>query len=125
MQRGASMARHRPRRLQSVRHALHVLSLFSPAQPHWSVTRVAAALNLDKSTVSRLLASMAQDGFVIKDVDTGLYELGLRAYEVGLAYLSGLSLRRVAVPTLEELAFSIHETVYLGVLGDAEAVYID
>ncbi len=119
------MTGRRPRRLQSVSHALQVLSLFSPTDSQWSVTRVAEILDLGKSTVSRLLATMAQEGFVFKDTETGRYELGLRAYEVGLAYLSGLSLRRVAIPTLEELAFAIHETVYLGVLGDGVAIYID
>jgi DNA-binding IclR family transcriptional regulator len=68
---------------------------------------------------------MAAEGFVAKDLQTGQYGLGLRAYEVGLAYLSGLSLRRAAMPILEELAFAVHETVYLGILGDGAAIYIE
>lgn len=117
--------RRKPRRLKSVGHAMRVLSLFSPARPQWSVTRISEALSLSKSTVSRLLSTMADEGFTAKDAGTGRYELGLRAYEVGVAYLSGLSLRRVAMPVLEELAFAIHETIYLGILGDGVANYID
>lgn len=119
------MAKRHPRYVQSVSHALHVLSLFSPEQPHWSVTQVAKAVDLGKSTISRLLSTMAAEGFVSKNLDTGQYGLGLRAYEVGLAYLSGLSLRRAAMPVLEELAFAVHETVYLGILGDRAGIYID
>jgi IclR family KDG regulon transcriptional repressor len=120
-----SRRRGRARRIKSVRHALEVLGLFSSANPRWSVTRIAEATALGKSTVSRLLSTMAEAGFVVKDEESGRYELGLRAYEVGVAYLAGLSLRRVAMPVLEELAFSIHETVYLGILGDGVAIYID
>lgn len=119
------MAKHRPRYLQSVNHALRVLSLFSPERPQWTVTQVAKNLDLGKSTASRLLSTMAAVGFVSKDLQTGRYGLGLRAYEIGLAYLSGLSLRRVAMPILEELAFKIHETVYLGLLGDGAGIYIE
>jgi IclR family acetate operon transcriptional repressor len=119
------MASHRPRHLQSVNHALRALNLFSPNRSHWSVTQVAGTLGLSKSTASRLLSTMAAEGFVSKDSHTGLYGLGVRAYEVGLAYLSGLSLRRAAMPSLEEVAFAVHETVYLGILGDRAAIYID
>jgi IclR family acetate operon transcriptional repressor len=89
------------------------------------VTEVAKIMRLEKSTVSRLLATMATEGFVLKDPHTGKYELAPRTYQVGLAYLSGLALRRVAMPYLEELAFAVSETVYLGILGDGAAVYID
>jgi len=119
------MGKRHPRYVRSVGHALHVLSLFSPEHPHVSVTEAAKALDLGKSTISRLLSTMAAEGFVTKSPETGRYGLGLRAYEVGLAYLSDLSLRRAAMPLLEEIAFTAHETVYLGVLGDRAAIYID
>jgi IclR family KDG regulon transcriptional repressor len=121
-----SVRRHRAaRRLKSVAHALEVLSLFSPARPRWSVTEISERLSLGKSTVSRLLSTMAESGFVSKDAETGRYDVGFRVYEIGGAYLSSLSLRRVAMPVLEEVAFALHETVYLGILGDGVAVYID
>lgn len=119
------MAKRPPRYVQSVNHALRVLSLFSPERPRWTVTQVAKGLELGKSTASRLLSTMAAEGFVTKDPQTGEYGLGLKAYEVGLSYLSGLSLRRVAMPILEELAFMVHETVYLGILGDRAGIYIE
>jgi len=119
------MGQRHPRYVRSVGHALHVLRLFSPERPHVSVTEAAKALDLGKSTISRLLSTMAAEGFVTKSPETGRYGLGLRAYEVGLAYLSDLSLRRAAMPLLEEIAFTAHETVYLGVLGDRAAIYID
>lgn len=119
------MTNTRPRRIKSVLHAFRVFGLFSPAHPRWSVTQISSALRLSKSTVSRLLATMADEGFVLKDPETGRYELGTRAYEVGVAFLSGLSFRRVTLPVLEELAFTVRETVFLGILGEGAAVYID
>lgn len=119
------MARSQPRYLRSVDRALRVLELFSGERPQWSVTQVANTLRLTKSTASRLLATMAARGFVVQQGPDRHYELGQRAYEVGLGYLSGLSLRRIAMPVLEELAFAVRETVYLGILGDGVGIYID
>lgn len=119
------MVTRHPRYIRSVSHALRVLGLFATERPHVSVTEAAKTLNLGKSTVSRLLSTMAAEGFVAKSEETARYGLGRRAYEVGLAYLSGLSLRRAAMTVLEELAFAVHETVYLGVLGDQVGIYID
>jgi len=104
---------------------LKILKLFSPDRAQWGVTQVASTLNLSKSTTSRVLATLAAEGFALKDRSTGRYRLGVRAYEVGLAYLSGLNLREAAMPILEEVAFAIRETVYLGILGDRAAIYID
>ncbi|MDQ7842637.1 MAG: IclR family transcriptional regulator [Armatimonadota bacterium] len=119
------MSRPHPRYLQSIRHALRILKLFAPDRALWGVTQAASALRLSKSTTSRVLATLAAEEFVQKDQSTGRYRLGVRAYEAGLAYLSGLNLREAAMPILEEVAFALRETVYLGILGDRAAIYID
>jgi IclR family KDG regulon transcriptional repressor len=111
--------------MQSATHAARLLKLFTPAQPRWSVTRAAAQLGLSKSTVSRLLAALAREGLVAKDPATRLYTVGVGSYSVGVVYLVGLNVRAAALPVLEEVAFGLRETVYLGALGDGVAVYID
>ncbi len=104
---------------------MRLLKLFTPSQPRWSVTRAAARLGFAKSSVSRMFATMAAEGFVLKDPATGLYSVGVGAYGLGLVYLVGLNVRQAALPVLEEIAFSLRETVYLGTLGDGVAVYVD
>src|SRR5437762_12777065 len=62
---------------QSVERALALLTCFSDAQPRLRVSDLARQLELSQSTVSRLLATMESLGFVERDPQTGLYDLGL------------------------------------------------
>ncbi|HZG70865.1 MAG TPA: helix-turn-helix domain-containing protein, partial [Chondromyces sp.] len=63
--------------LSSVKNALRLLRSFSMEEPEKKVTELASSLGLGKSTVSRLLATLASEGFVIKDPATQKYRLGL------------------------------------------------
>jgi DNA-binding IclR family transcriptional regulator len=116
-----------PGTLRSVSNALLILASFSPRKPELGVTELSARLGLGKSTVSRLLSTLQAHGFVSKNPVSGKHRLGVKAYEVGLAYIAGMDLRSRAMPALEALAAAVGETVYLATLskdGDS-AVYID
>jgi hypothetical protein len=75
---------------QSVERALSVLLCFSDAQPRLRVTDIAAQLELNQSTVSRLLATMESLGFVERDARTGLYGPGLELVTLGGLVLNQL-----------------------------------
>src|SRR3989338_6272239 len=69
--------------LRSVSNALAVLETFSVERPELGVTELSQQLHLGKSTVHRLLASLAARGYVRKNPGTGRYALGLKAFEAG------------------------------------------
>ena len=69
--------------LRSVNNALAVLESFSVERPEIGVTELSQALGLGKSTVHRLLTSLASRGYVRKNPDTERYCLGFKAFEVG------------------------------------------
>jgi DNA-binding IclR family transcriptional regulator len=122
----ASPARHRDRgTLRSVNNALSILEAFSPDRPELGVTELARALRLGKSTVHRLLSSLAARGYVRKNPDTDRYCLGLKAFEVGSAAAGPHMIRETAAPFLRRLSAACRETVHLGVLDDGDVVYID
>ena len=99
--------------LRSVNNALAVLESFSVERPEIGVTELSHALGLGKSTVHRLLTSLAARGYVRKNPDTERYCLGFKAFEVGSLAAGRGAIRDIA------------ETVHLGVLDDWEVVYID
>jgi len=111
--------------LRSVNNALAVLESFSVERPEIGVTELSQALGLGKSTVHRLLTSLASRGYVRKNPDTERYCLGFKAFEVGSLIAGRGAIREVAAPFLRSLMLATKETVHLGVLDEWEVVYID
>jgi IclR family transcriptional regulator, KDG regulon repressor len=111
--------------LRSVNNALAVLESFSVERPEIGVTELSHTLGLGKSTVHRLLTSLASRGYVRKNPETERYCLGFKAFEVGSLAAGRGSIRDVAAPFLRSLMLATKETVHLGVLDEWEVVYID
>ena len=113
------------RQVMSARRALDVLCAFSAERPEWNVTQLSKLLDVDKSTMSRLLSTMESAGFVRRTSDKGPYALGPRLLEMSALVLSRLDVRTVARPWLEELGRVSQETVNLAVWDRDEAVNVD
>jgi len=111
--------------LQSVDHALAVLESFDAANPELGVTALSGRLKLAKSTVYRLLSTLAARGYVCQNPATGKYRLGLKAFEVGSLAVSQLTVREIALPLLERLRDATKETVHLGVRDGDAVIYLD
>ncbi|HET7874685.1 MAG TPA: IclR family transcriptional regulator [Methylomirabilota bacterium] len=106
-------------------NALALLETFSAERPELGVTELSRALGLGKSTVYRLLVSLAARGYVSKNVQTDCYRLGLKPFEVGSLAVGQLTVREAVAPYLQRLQAASRETVHLGVLDEWEVVYID
>jgi IclR family KDG regulon transcriptional repressor len=111
--------------LRSVNNALAVLESFSVERPEIGVTELSHTLGLGKSTVHRLLTSLASRGYVRKNPDTERYCLGFKAFEVGSLVAGRGTIREITAPFLRTLMLATKETVHLGVLDEWEVVYID
>jgi IclR family transcriptional regulator, KDG regulon repressor len=111
--------------LRSVNNALAVLESFTAERPEIGVTELSQTLGLGKSTVHRLLTSLASRGYVRKNPDTERYCLGFKAFEVGAQVAGRGAIREIAAPFLRALTQATKETVHLGVLDEWEVVYID
>jgi DNA-binding IclR family transcriptional regulator len=86
---------------------------------------LARRAGLHPSSVSRLLATLADAGLVEHVAETGRYRLGLRLVELGNAVLTRLDLREVARPHLRALVEETGETATLSAPGDPDAITVD
>jgi DNA-binding IclR family transcriptional regulator len=109
--------------LQSVRRALRALELISEGE--CGVTELGRKLGVHKATASRLVATLAERGFVERDPITEKYRLGFGLISLAGAAMGGNDLVRTARPVVEDLAERTRETVNLGVLSGDAVVYID
>ena len=109
--------------VQSVDRALTILEVL--AERGWSsVGEVALHLEIHKSTASRLLATLAQRGFVEQETARGRYRLGFGVVHLASAVTTELDLARLAQPICEGLSQQTQETVNVAVLEGKEVVNI-
>jgi DNA-binding IclR family transcriptional regulator len=111
--------------IQSVRRAATILRSFTETEAELGVTTLSERLGLHKSTVSRLLSTLHQEGFVEQDRETGKYRLGLGLVSLAGYALEHIDLRRVAQPYLVALAELTQETINITVLDGNECVNIE
>jgi len=111
--------------VQSVERALKILIVLAEAGTPLTLSQIRDRTMLNISTAHRLLHTLANDGFISQDKDTGKYMLGLRTFEVGHAALYSMDIRTTARPFLQELVDRCNETTNLAILDQDELVYID
>lgn len=90
-------------RLTSLERALRVLDGFSPERPVLGVGEASLATGIDKSSVSRVMAKLAELGYLTRS-GPGRYGLGRRLFELGVLVHPGLRLEEAARPLLTALA---------------------
>jgi len=111
--------------VRSVDRALDILLCFSREEPARSLTQIAEAIHMSKTTVHRLLATLENKRFITRDSTTGLYRLGLRFIEMASLVLQDVDLHRWAKPYLQRLAAEYGETVDLSILDGSHVVYLE
>lgn len=112
------------RRVATVERALAVLDVLA-AGGELGTNEVARRTGINPSTVSRLLATLAEARMVKHVPATGRYRLGLRLLELGNAVLARLDLREIARPQLHALVEETGETATLSAPGEIDAITVD
>lgn len=110
--------------LTSVRNAARLLRAFSSSEPELGVTELAARLDLGKSTVHRLLTTLAAEELIEQNPQTGRYRLGLAVHELG-GVLAGSDLHAAVLMPMSGLRHRTGETVHVGVLDARQVVYVE
>ena len=100
----------------TVDRALRVLQVFLEKGNDLGVLEIAATLDLDKSVVHRILATLVRRRFLEQDHTTRKYRVGLRVWELGRLYVSGVQLEELAMERLTTLLGNLSYTA--GALGD-------
>ena len=104
--------------------SLSVLELLLQQGSAMNMTEISEKLGLYPSTIHRILDNLKNWGYVEQDPNTQKYQLGLKLLELGMAKLNQIDLVREATPYLKELVNYCNETVHLGILDNAEVLYL-
>lgn len=110
--------------LSSLANALHVIRCFTMDEPEKGVTEISQTLHLSKSTVHRILSTLAEEGFVRRDETTHRYRLGLSVLSLAGVLMSNLEIYREGQNLLEPVVSRFDEAVHLAVLEGYNTVYV-
>ena len=90
-----------------------------------SLSKLAAATGLVPSTVHRMLQALVGEDLLSKDPANRSYRAGPLLYELGLAAVPRVDLRRICGPSLARLAEATGDTAYLTVRSGEDALTLD
>ena len=110
---------------QAVLRAVALLKCFDEGHPEWNLSDLSRAVDLNKTTVFRLLSALESEGLIAREDGGESYILGPEILVLAGIALRNLDLRSAARPILEQLAQSSGETASLEIVSGDEMLIID
>ncbi|PST26518.1 IclR family transcriptional regulator [Mesorhizobium plurifarium] len=104
--------------------AMAVLEAVVTAERPQRFTDILQSVHQPRGTLHRLLGHLVEEGLLAQRPDLS-YEPGIRLLKFAYRSWSGNRFRKVAAPYLLHLHQLTGETVHLGVLREAEIIYVD
>jgi DNA-binding IclR family transcriptional regulator len=110
--------------IQSIEVGARILQALAQASQPQMLRDLAAAAEMPAAKAHRYLVSFTRMGLVEQNGDTGLYDLGAFALELGLSALARLEPVTAAMPELRDLGTEIGQTVALAVWANHGATIV-
>lgn len=109
--------------VRAVDRALDILLCFTRTSD-LGLTEIASQIGLHKSTVHRLLTTLEEKGFLIRNAATEKYRLGIRIWELSMHLPAFDESAALLLPAMERLRDRLGETVSLYLRDGIERVRI-
>ena len=110
--------------VQSLERAFLLLELLCKSPDGLAIHQLSEQTGLHKSTVHRLLNTMADRGYVRREAETAIYHAGMRICELSDYIQQNLDVVALAREPMERLSRRTGETVHLVERDENEIVYI-
>lgn len=111
--------------VQSVERALKIMECFTLDTPSLSLGELAKKTELSKSTVYRLLTTLASLNYIKQDAIYQKYCLGFKVFNLGAVVAGNMRIRSVALPYLEVLGRETSESISLNIADGADRICIE
>lgn len=111
-------------RVASVSRAMHVLEAFAGHPEGVALSRLAAKLGYGKASLSKILDTLAREGFVRQDALTGRFHLSWRLLALAFGHAERVGMPAICLPILQALADETDELVQLAVVEDRELLFV-
>ena len=109
---------------QSLAKAILVLESFTSEQPEWGVRELSRKLEINATTIYRLVATFQGAGYLEQNVETQKYRLGPRVIKLASVYTHVNPITTWARRVFERYRDSFEFNFYLGQLSGFEVAYL-
>jgi IclR family transcriptional regulator, acetate operon repressor len=116
---------HQPSPSVAVERALAMLEAVAEESEGLSNAELSRRLQIPKSSASYILRTLATQGYLNRDGESGKYRVGLKILSLSRGALSGIDVREVALPIMRHLVEKTNLTCHLAILDGPDAVYIE
>ncbi len=110
--------------IQSLERGLEIVGVIARAGRPLSLTEISESFPIDRSSVFRLLSTLAKHHFVLQDPDTKRYSLGFRMLEYAGLYGEQSQVEGLIRPIMRRVLAATRQNTHLAILDGAEVVFI-
>lgn len=111
---------------RSVDRAANILELMASSDKTLGITEISTILDIPKSSTFDIVYTLVDRGFLeVADERLRTFQLGVKIFTIGSAFLRKGNLIQIARPFLEKVMQKTHDTVFLAVENNGDMVYID
>jgi DNA-binding IclR family transcriptional regulator len=89
-----------------------------------TVSELVMGLQIEKSVVSRVLATLENDGYVIRDAATDSFRLGLKLAGIALRHIDSTGVTDMCIPLLRDVANKTGELIQLAIVQNDQMIYV-
>jgi DNA-binding IclR family transcriptional regulator len=111
--------------IQSLARGLQIVEMIWQSGRSMGVTEIARALEVDKSSASRLVKTLVQNGFLQPEHGSRRFIPGNRLYQIGWELVNRMPVREKARPYLYRLVKETGECAHTAVYSEGKALVID
>ena len=101
-----------------------ILELLGTQSQGLTASEIVGRLGIEKSIVSRILATLETEGYVIRDSITDIFRLGFRFVALAFRYVESVGFYDCCMPELQRLAEKTGELVQLAVVEREGLTYV-
>jgi IclR family acetate operon transcriptional repressor len=106
----------RPAHVQAVSRTMEALELIADAPDGLTVAELTLALGVDKSVGSRILSTLNEHGYLVRDGDSDRHELSLKLLALTARHANRIGFPKICQPVLQSVTDATGELAQLSVV---------
>lgn len=112
-------------KVPNLERGLEIMELLAENPRGLSIQDIKNELKLSQTTVFRITQSLLQKGYLARDEESKYFYLTRKLLTIGYRAINEHDLLEIALPWMRKLRDEVKETVFLGIMGDKEGVFIE
>jgi DNA-binding IclR family transcriptional regulator len=112
-------------KVPNLERGLEIMELLANFPLGLSIQEIKNQLKLSQTTVFRITQSLLQLGYLGRNEESKHFFLTRKMLTVGFRSINEHDLLEIALPKMRELRDEVKETVFLGIMGENEGIFIE